>query len=312
MQKFAWRETRKMAHKRILDPRVFKDEILLKMTQKEALMYLLLWDYVESNGCGKASAKLIKADILPFLNYTRRYVAETINKLAELNLIELYVWNEQACFKLRRFEESQNFKNPVPSKVRGPEGMERIERIDIETDNGLSSGKRRKKYTRKSAANVEASCEADNNNINNNKNINNIYTERTREENESGEGFENRKTEAEADEKTQVINSDEENTGDVINSAEVKPVDNCIDMSNVKSETLRKETVADSGTNAPDYGSSRSGSCSGAEWNFRRNRQQSRAIEQKSDSSFDTDDFFNAALERSRELMAAVARAGDG
>jgi len=220
-----------LAHKRLLDPRIFKDEIFLMMTQKEALIYILLWDFVESNGCGKASAKLIKADLLPFMNYTKRFIAQTINRLAELKLIDLYAYGDQAYFYLRKFEEYQGFKNPVPSRIRGPEGCTALHEIDTETDNGLPTGRRRKKYTRKSDAQSE-----DNNinNINNNKYNNNKYTSDITTDTDKGkaesEEKEKKKTDEKGREETEMANQNaviHNSAGEVIHRYSSENVEKC-------------------------------------------------------------------------------------
>ncbi|MDR1116741.1 MAG: hypothetical protein LBL09_00660 [Oscillospiraceae bacterium] len=98
----------------MIAPDFWRDEKIGKCRYEERLLFIGLWSFAEDSGVGRASPKLIKADIFPYDSITARRIREGLLKLEQLGLISIYVEGKQQYYLIRNFKKHQKINRPSP------------------------------------------------------------------------------------------------------------------------------------------------------------------------------------------------------
>lgn len=101
----------------MIDPSFWRDEKVAECTLMERLMFIGLWNFAEDSGVGRASPKLIKADIFAYDPLRDSDIEQGLVKLASLGLIQLYEHESQRYYHVTNFKKHQTINRPSPSSL---------------------------------------------------------------------------------------------------------------------------------------------------------------------------------------------------
>lgn len=105
-----------MARKRMIDPSFWIDEKLGECVISERYLFMGLISNADDEGRGRANTKLIKSTIFPYDETLRTSdIQKWLDNLGRLNLIALYMVNEQTYYNLPNFLKHQTINKPTKS-----------------------------------------------------------------------------------------------------------------------------------------------------------------------------------------------------
>lgn len=110
-----------MARKRMIDPSFWTDEKLGECSIQERLLFMGLISNADDEGYGRANPRLLKSVIFPYDDSLRASDLEKwLSHLGGLNLIVLYMVNEQTYYYLPKFLKHQIINKPTDSSIPKP------------------------------------------------------------------------------------------------------------------------------------------------------------------------------------------------
>lgn len=111
-----------MARGRMIDKRISRSKKLGKVSDKAKVLYFMLYPHLDCEGrIAFDDLEDLKDEIMPkFKNWSFRKIADGLNELADIELIQLYPDNKKIAMEFDKFEEFQTGMKKdreAPSKI---------------------------------------------------------------------------------------------------------------------------------------------------------------------------------------------------
>lgn len=106
-----------MARKRMIDPGFWVDEKLGKMSPLARLLFMGLISNADDEGRLPGHPALVKSQIYPYdTDITVQMVEDWLNQLSDVNIITIYIVDNQTYIQVNNFSKYQTINRPTPSK----------------------------------------------------------------------------------------------------------------------------------------------------------------------------------------------------
>ena len=114
-----------MARGRMIDKRIGNSKKIGKISDKAARLYFMLYPHLDKKGrIAFDDLDDLKIEIIPYIkNWSLKKIGESLNELADIGLIKLYLNDSKIAMEFDRFEDFQTIRDDreAASKIVAPE-----------------------------------------------------------------------------------------------------------------------------------------------------------------------------------------------
>ena len=114
-----------MARKRMIDPSIWDDEGVSKISFFGRLMFIGMFSQADDYGKGRANAHFLKSKIFPYDDVRVAEVEKALSEIGQKTSVQFYEVNGQAYYRFRNWERWQKVEKPTKSVIPDPEEEEK-------------------------------------------------------------------------------------------------------------------------------------------------------------------------------------------
>lgn len=110
-----------MARKRMIDPSIWDDEGVAKLSFFGRLLYIGMFSQADDYGKGRANANYLRSKIFPYDDVRVAEVDKALSEIGHKTSVQFYEINGQSYYRFKNWERWQKVDKPTKSVIPDPE-----------------------------------------------------------------------------------------------------------------------------------------------------------------------------------------------